>query len=414
MSTEAWTAEFDAEAHWLTFTLASAARLRFRVSVCPSDLCVDVSVGGGPFRPHHGDIGTVLLSRGNLWGPKKTDVRRKFFDSLIPRDVRLIVADGPPAWRFGGLRLGMSREGCQLARQSEPLFWCVAAELTERHAPGTPLVWLRKPRRELLGLALGTEPVPASRLALLRKIIPHRVIRDAGYMKPLLDFLADGELTHALRHQRLLPLPVISLAVRYKEHVLNHEWMRRALAEASDKLADVGSKTTLELVREERQAESDIADLVDRFELIQRALYETPFDAFRTARSRRQLRRTLETFDRARAADPSLDALPGPPLVGGDGITPITTVREALLEGYWMRNCVPSLVGDVRAGVMYLYRVESPRGERATLSVNIQPSPNGGPDVVTMGDLLASANRPVDPATREFVQAWLRSRTGRA
>jgi hypothetical protein len=61
------------------------------------------------------------------------------------------------------------------------------------------------------------------------------------------------------------------------------------------------------------------------------------------------------------------EKLPPPPLPGTNGIQPIDSVRELLLEGRIMHHCVGGYIDDVRPGGCYIYRITEP--ERATLEI---------------------------------------------
>jgi hypothetical protein len=106
-------------------------------------------------------------------------------------------------------------------------------------------------------------------------------------------------------------------------------------------------------------------------------------------------------FQKLETLRKSLGPLPRPPLLGiKDQIVPICTKTELLAEGRMQKNCVASHAERVIAGEYYIYRVLHP--SRATLSVSLQSDGNW-----QISELELSCNRPVNGATRAFVNQWL-------
>jgi len=103
----------------------------------------------------------------------------------------------------------------------------------------------------------------------------------------------------------------------------------------------------------------------------------------------------LETLRKVHAA------LPLPPVPGIKGkIIPLQTQAELIAEGREQNNCVASYTSSVVARNCYIYRVLHP--DRATLCIRRLSDGNWG-----IAEIKASCNRPVEPATRAFVNEWL-------
>ena len=83
-----------------------------------------------------------------------------------------------------------------------------------------------------------------------------------------------------------------------------------------------------------------------------------------------------------------------------DGIQPIESTRELLLEGMYMHHCVGGYIEAILSGQRYIYRVTKP--ERATLEIR-----QTGPGVWEQGQLKSYCNRTPGEDVAELVQKWL-------
>jgi hypothetical protein len=86
-------------------------------------------------------------------------------------------------------------------------------------------------------------------------------------------------------------------------------------------------------------------------------------------------------------------------------IEPITTVKGIRLEGVQQRNCSESLIPDIRAGYMYLYRAvfEAHDGRRVRITIAIQRSSQDW----IINDIRARANRRPDDDVVQACEAWI-------
>ncbi len=92
---------------------------------------------------------------------------------------------------------------------------------------------------------------------------------------------------------------------------------------------------------------------------------------------------------------------PYPPIPGGDGIEPVTTLAALKKEGEIMCHCVFTHAGAIYRGKRYVYRVLKP--ERATLEVDLTTSP---PRILQIS--LVHNARPGEE-TLKRVRAWFSS-----
>jgi hypothetical protein len=95
--------------------------------------------------------------------------------------------------------------------------------------------------------------------------------------------------------------------------------------------------------------------------------------------------------------------LPRPPLKGTSTIVPIESVAMLTEEGRQEGNCVGSYASRVKQRRLFIYRVLAP--SRATLSIVRRSG------AWTIDRLLGANNQPVPVATRQAVEAWLKSAT---
>jgi len=91
---------------------------------------------------------------------------------------------------------------------------------------------------------------------------------------------------------------------------------------------------------------------------------------------------------------------PPPPLPGTDGIIPIRTAMELLMEGIEMHHCVYCHLQKIQAGEAYVYKVLSP--ERATLK--IARSRYGG---YRIEEIRLACNAWPSQGTERMVERWV-------
>ena len=106
--------------------------------------------------------------------------------------------------------------------------------------------------------------------------------------------------------------------------------------------------------------------------------------------SLKSLERYLKSLtDRLKQGEGSVasPAFPPPPFAGDDGIVPITTPADLLIESIEQKNCAYDYLNAVRRGDLYLYRSLSPR---VTLSIDKADTGHWTP-----GEMRLSCNRPV-------------------
>lgn len=265
---------------------------------------------------------------------------------------------------FGNGQLAMlqvcaaSPRGAQLLRSAPVLLWLVAQELLRKSAaePEKLHTLLGLKQRDLLALHCGRGN--NSLIRLLAKLpIP------AIYTEPqvLTAILTREEASSLLRHKNTVDWRLLKLIASQGDRVniplvrgiIMSDMAPPVMAEALGKL-DIFVRDTTNLGCQLGIADADklIAACTGWRMLL--GLHE----AWTKRLNNAQLDAMVQEYG---------EEFPPPPLPGMDGIHAIDSVRELLLEGRIMHNCVGAYINTVRDGTCYIYRVTEP--ERATLAI---------------------------------------------
>lgn len=317
--------------------------------------------------------------------PPLAEQRKRAFDAFrfsLPKDVaQALEKFRSHQWHLLVL-LSQDKGMLDLAKANPVLAYAVADWYAEhprcRHNLG------RMPQRDLLTLL--KLPDTAATVKIFRKIPPESI--DPRLWQPLLTVLRqpDGTCSKWLAH-----VPSINLGVM--EMILTPH-IRTAV-----------TPTLLEEVAanpQEKYRGAVAAMLRDTLAMKDELADEKPLTGLESITSLRDLHGKVSAeFQKLEALRKTHGPLPLPPLPGiKDRIIALRSQAELVAEGREQKNCVASYTGMVTAGTCYIYRVLHPA--RATLSITRQSDGNWG-----ISELNASCNRPIDQATRDFVNQWL-------
>ncbi len=236
-------------------------------------------------------------------------------------------------------------------------------------------------QRDILG-RLGF-PATDGAARIVAKLAPESVHVET--MLRLRDLLQDPDATKALSHLLSINTGVIEL--------LAHRALREMCAPAL--LEEVAASP----VEKYRAATADL--VLDCLEM-QRRLRVVERKAAVASHAQLQARHEAVAADYHKLIEKCRrnTQFPAPPLRGTEDIVPLCSEEELFEEGRLQRNCVGAYGDRVAKGDCFIYRVLHP--ERATLSIRLRPDGNWA-----VGQLLASCNRPVTPATAAAVRAWV-------
>ena len=319
--------------------------------------------------------------------PSMAEQRKRAFDSFrfsLPKDVaRALEGFRGRQWPLLTL-LAFDLRVLDLATTNPVLAFAVAEWFTDQSKKIIGNLLGQMKQRELLKLL--RFPDSAAMVKLFRKIPPESI--DPRLWKELLLALRqpDGVTSKWLAHVPKINLGVIEL-------ILNPQ-TRMVLSPTL--LEEVASNP-----REKYRAET-AALLCDTLAMKSEIEDDRPIPSVPSVLKLKEIHESVSMeFQKLESLRNSLAALPCPPLPGiKNKIVPIITKRELLAEGRIQHNCIASYAKRVIAGECYIYRVLHP--SRATLSVSRQFDGSW-----KISELKASCNRPVDVATRAFVNEWL-------
>ena len=250
--------------------------------------------------------------------------------------------------------------------------------------PRSTLDFGSMPQRSLLKLL--KLPDSAARVKLFRKIPPASI--DPRLWKPLLRALRrpDGTTAKWLAHVPVVNLGVMELILTPQIHTaVTPHLLEEAASEPKEKYRALIAA----LLRDTLAMKAELAD-------------ERPLTNLTSVARLREIHESVSAeFQKLENLRGTHGSLPLPPLPEvKDRIVPLRSQAEFMAEGREQKNCVAGYVGRVVAGDHYVYRVLHP--SRATLSISRQSDGNWA-----IGELEASCNRPVNSATRGFVNGWL-------
>ena len=323
---------------------------------------------------------------------QKNDHPLACYSRELPQDVVRAIAV------FGSDQLAMLRvcaaspRGGQLLENAPVLLWLLAPTLLRKSGANPKdlhdLLGLRQ--QELLALYCGYE-----NKALLRLLVKVPLQGTTQGNKRVLAFiLAWKEACALLRHKRVIDWQLLE-CITNLGYIISSPLARdilrcdmappataRALADLNSMVRDA---TSIGLELGITDAAAQVAACT-RFETLQRM-----HDAWTSRLNSMKLDAMIKKYG---------ESLPQPPLPGMDGIQPIESIRELLLESMCMHHCVGSYIEGILSGRCYIYRVTKP--ERATLEIR-----QTGPGVWEQAQLKSYCNRPSGENVAEQVQKWL-------
>ncbi len=311
--------------------------------------------------------------------------RRKAFGSFrfsLPKEIaRVLEPFRSHQWPLLVL-LAHDKRVLDLATANPVLAYAVANWSADY--PRSRLDFGRMPQRDLLKLL--RLPDSAAVVKLFRKIPPESI--DPRLWPTLLTALRhpDGASSKLLSH-----VPAINVGVM--ELILTPQ-IRGALTPGL--LEEVAADP-------KEKYRGSVARMIEDLAAMREELADArPVTGIKSVERLRQLHAEVaEDFQKLVKMRRELGILPPPPIPGIEGkIIALRTQAELVAEGREQKNCVATYGASVADKKCYIYRVLHPC--RATLCIRPQTDGNWG-----ISQIEASCNRPVDGATREFVQQWL-------
>lgn len=128
--------------------------------------------------------------------------------------------------------------------------------------------------------------------------------------------------------------------------------------------------------------------------------YDIPFPKISSVKKISEIKDRFEEKVRKKVRE--LDLFPMPPLEDNYFIKAITSESELISWAKRQHNCIRGYANSIRAGRVYLYRVEF-YGEEATLELKLRGNK------IVKGDLLGFKNQPVSTALSNEVNKWLKN-----
>lgn len=319
--------------------------------------------------------------------PSMAEQRKRAFDSFrfsLPKEVaRALEGFRGRQWSLLTL-LAFDLRFLDLATTNPVLAFAVGEWFTDHPKMLLGKVLGEMKQRELLKLL--KLPDSAAMVKLFRKIPPESI--DPRLWKGLLFALRqpDGATSKWLAHVPKINLGVIELILNPQTRmVLTPTLLEEVASHPKEKYR----AETAALLRDTLAMKSEIED-------------DRAIPALASVHQLKEIHGSVSAeFQKLESLRNNLGSLPRPPMPGiKDQIVPLRTTTELLAEGRLQKNCVASYAERVIAGECFIYRVLHP--SRATLSVSLQSDGNW-----EIGELKASSNRPVEVATRAFVNEWL-------
>jgi len=311
--------------------------------------------------------------------------RKSAFDSFrfsLPKEVAKVLENFRSHQWHLLLLLAHDKRVLDLAASNPVLAFAVADWFADY--PRSILDFGKMPQRNLLKLL--KLPDSAALVKLIRKIPPASI--DPRLWKPLLHVLRrpDGTTTKWLAHVPAINLGVMELILTPQiRTAVTPQLLEEAASDPKEKYRAMIAG----LLRNTLAMKTELAD-------------ERPLTNLNSLARLWEMHESVSVeFRKLEKLRGTHGSLPLPPLPGvKDRIIPLRSQAELMAEGREQKNCVAGYVGRVVAGNHYVYRVLHP--SRATLSISRQSDGNWA-----IGELEASCNRPVDSATRVFVNGWL-------
>jgi hypothetical protein len=311
--------------------------------------------------------------------------RRKAFDSFrfsLPKEIAKVLEPfRSHQWPLLVL-LANDKRVLDLASANPVLAYAVANWYADY--PRSRLDFGRMPQRDLLKLL--KLPDSAAVVKLIRKIPPESV--DQHLWPTLLAALRhpDGASSKLLSHVPTINVGVMELILTPQTRgALTPGLLEEVAADPKEKYRGAVARMIGDLMAMKEE-------LTD----------SRPVTGIKSVDWLRQLHAEVaEDFQKLVKMRRELGLLPQPPIPGIKGkIIPLQTQAELVAEGREQKNCVATYGAAVAEKKCYIYRVLHPG--RATLCIRPQTDGNWGISLIE-----ASCNRPVNGATREFVQQWL-------
>lgn len=310
------------------------------------------------------------------------------FIAGIPQEVRSVVAQFPERhWHLLSMVARCGNSAMEVLRSNPALGFAIAScwvfsDVRSARAMG----WIRRMtsrRRRDIAAALGFPHREAS-VQVLGKLQP-----DACSISNLLvlrRLIADPGAAKLLAHARVIDTALLAL--------MTHTHLR----------ASVGRRFLLQVAmgREFPVRRDLLPGIFYDYRRMSR-LFQQKDERHRRFHSVEDLVAAHDALARrvVRQSQKTMADLvfPAPPLIGSDGIIPITSPDELRAEGRTQRNCVAMFACDVSAGQMFFYRMLEP--ERATIALRL----NGAK--WELNEVSAAMNRPVSEPCHHALGAWL-------
>lgn len=250
--------------------------------------------------------------------------------------------------------------------------------------PRSRLDFGRMPQRDLLKLL--KLPDSAAVAKLLRKIPPESVEQRSWPI--LLNALRnpDGPTSKLLSHVPTINLGVMEVILTPQIYgFVTPSLLEEVSMDPAEKYRGAIARMLLDLVA----MRTELADM-------------RPVTGIKSVERLRQIHANVgEDYHKLAIMRKDASTFPAPPIPGIDGkIIPLTTQTQLVAEGREQNNCVATYGTSVANRQCYIYRVLHPK--RSTLCIRPQTDGNWG-----ISQIETSCNRPVDNATRDFVQQWL-------